>query len=130
MPPGLVLFVNGAIGVVLFMVGTARLVRFRLRRSAALAALPLLAAAVLSVYVFSEDSYRRSGISRWDAYRSPGGALGSMFVLSVALMAACAASLAYAGVRLRERVFRIAAISGGLSSLLLLTPTIIGFSSN
>ena len=48
---------------------------------------------MLTAYVFGEDSYRGNGISRWDAYRSPGGALGPMFVLSVALLAGCAALL-------------------------------------
>jgi hypothetical protein len=92
--------------------------------------LPLSAAAVLSLYVFGEDSYRHSGISRWDAYRSPGGALGSMFVLSVALMASGGAALAYTSVRGRRRVFRAAAVTSGLVSLILVTATIIGFSSN
>jgi len=100
------------------------------RRSVTLASLPLLIAAVLSVYVFGEDSYRGNGISRWDAYRSPGGALGSMFVLSVALMAVCAAGLVYAGLGAKERLFRVAAFAGGLTSLILLTATIIGFTAN
>ena len=41
----------------------------------ALAALPLVNAVLVTVYVFGEDSYR-GNISRWDTYRSPGGALG------------------------------------------------------
>lgn len=123
--------VNGAIGAALVAIGgNSRLVRFPPRRSAAVATLPLLAAAVLGVYVFGEDSYRRSGISRWDAYRSPGGALGGMFVISIVLMLACAAALVFAGMRVRERLFRIAALAGGLGALILLTATIIGFGSN
>ncbi len=82
MPPGLVVLANAAAGVMLVAAAcSSRLFRLLSRRSAALAALPLLIATLLSVYVFGEDSYRRNGISRWDAYRSPGGALGSMFVL-------------------------------------------------
>ncbi len=131
MPAGLVLLVNGAIGVALIAIAAvSRFVHVQSRSSAALAAVPLLAAALLSIYVFGEDSYRRNGISRWDAYRSPGGALGSMFVLSVVLMAACAVALAYAGLAVRERVFRFAALAGGLTSLILLTATIFGFSAN
>jgi integral membrane sensor domain MASE1 len=129
MTPGLVLVANGVIGVALVGAGGVdRLVR--IRRSALLACLPLAAAGVLILYVFGEDSYRRNGTSRWDAYRSPGGALGSMFVLSVALLVACGAALAYAGVQGRERVFRVAAVTSGLASLILVTATVIGFSSN
>ena len=131
MPPGFVLLANLAVGVLLVAVaGTSRLARRLVRRSVTLASLPLLLAAVLSVYVFGEDSYRGNGISRWDAYRSPGGALGSMFVLSVALMAVCAAGLVYAGLGAKERLFRVAAFAGGLTSLILLTATIIGFTAN
>ena len=80
--------------------------------------------------VFGEDSYRDDGTSRWDAYRSPGGALGAMFVLSIALMVSGAALLAYSGLRNRTRVFRTTAFTCGLASLLVVTPTIIGFSTN
>ena len=62
-----------------------------------LALLPLLAAALLAAYVFGEDSYRDNGTSRWDAYRSPGGALGPMFVLSLGLMTLSAALLTFQG---------------------------------
>ena len=82
------------------------------------------------MYVFGEDSYRRNGISRWDAYRSPGGALGPMFVLSVALMVGCAALLVYAGLQGSDRLLRVTALVGGLTSSVLLTATIIGFSVN
>ncbi|MEP6893693.1 MAG: hypothetical protein ABI927_07930 [Gaiellaceae bacterium] len=85
---------------------------------------------MLSVYVFGEDSYRHNGISRWDAYTSPGGALGFMFVLSVSLMALCAAALVYAGLVGRERLFQVTALAGGLTSLTLITVTLIGFNSN
>ena len=107
-----------------------RLVHLLSRRSVALAALPLLSAVLLTVYVFGEDSYRRNGISRWEAYRSPGGALGPMFVLSVALMVGCAALLFYSGLRGRDHLLRATAFLGGLTSLVLLTATTIGFSLN
>ena len=52
------------------------------------------------------------------------------FVLSVALMAVCAAVLFYAGLRGRDRLRRVTAFAGGLASLGLLTATIIGFNNN
>jgi hypothetical protein len=129
--PGLVLVVNLSTAVVLLTVaGNRRLVRSLSRRSAALAALPLLTAIVLTVYVFGEDSYRGNGISRWEAYASPAGALASMFVLSIALMAACAALLLYVGLQGRESALRLTALAGGLTCLVLLTATILGFSLN
>jgi hypothetical protein len=63
-------------------------------------------------------------------YRSPGGELGPMYVLSVALMAGCAALLLYAGLRNRHRLFRVSAFVGGLTALALVTPTILGFTLN
>ncbi len=122
---------NLSVGLLLVAV-TARgqLARGHPQGAAALAALPLLAGAVLTAYVFGEDSYRGNGISRWDAYRSPGGALGPMFVLSVGLMAVSAFLLAYAGLRGRNRLFRWTALAAGITALLLLTTTTLGFSLN
>jgi hypothetical protein len=131
MQPAVVLFANAAAGVVLVVIaGASRLIRFPLRRAVALAVMPLLIATLLSVYVFGEDSYRGTGVSRWNAYRSPGGALGPMFVLSVALLVLCTAALAYACLGGKERLFGIAALGGGLTSLILVTATIIGFTAN
>lgn len=130
-PAELVLLANFLVALALLAVATSyRLVRLLSRHSVALAALPLLTAVLITVYVFGEDSYRGNGISRWDAYRSPGGALGSMFVLCVALMGGCAALLLYAGLRGRDRLLRVTAFAGGLTSLVLLTATIIGFTVN
>ena len=98
-------------------------------RAAWLPALPLLDAALLAVYVFGEDTYR-GDISRWDAYRSPGGALGAMFVLSLVLLAGCVAVLAFAAVRDRARLFRLTALAGAAGGIFLVVPTIIGFSTN
>jgi len=126
-----VLVANFLVAVALLVIATSdRLVRSLSRYSVALAAVPLLAAVLVAVYVFGEDSYRGNGSSRWDAYRSPGGALGPMFVLSVVLMTACAALLLYAGLRGRNRLLRVTAAAGGLTSLMLLTATIVGFSLN
>jgi hypothetical protein len=114
----------------LVIAGNRRLLHVLARRSAALAALPLVTAVLLIVYVFGEDSYRGNGISRWNAYRSPGGALGPMFVASIALMVVCAALLVYAGLRGRGRLLRLTAFVGGLASLVLVTAAVIGFTSN
>ena len=130
-PAGLLILVDFLVGMALLAVAASdRLVHFLSRCSVALAALPLLSAVLLTVYVFGEDSYRRNGISRWEAYRSPGGALGPMFVLSVALMLGCAALLFYSGLRGRDRLLRATAFVGGLASLVLLTATTLGFSLN
>ena len=80
--------------------------------------------------MFGEDSYRGNGISRWDAYRSPGGALGPMFVLSIGLMIVYAALLIYAGLRGHNRLLRVTALAAGITALFLLTPTYLGFSLN
>lgn len=131
MPTELVLLANFLVASALLAVATNySFVRLLSRRSAALAALPLLTAILVTVYVFGEDSYRGNGISRWEAYRSPGGALGPMFVLSVGLMAGCAALLFYAGLRGRDRLLRATAFAGGLTSLVLVTATIAGFTLN
>jgi hypothetical protein len=130
-PPSTVVLVN--LVVVLLLVAVAcmgRLTRGPGRWSALVAALPLVTAGVLTAYVFGEDSYRGNGISRWDAYRSPGGALGPMFVLSVGLMVVSAALLAYAGLRGRRPLLRLTALAAAITALLLVTPTAIGFNLN
>jgi len=130
-PASVVLLASFLIGASLLVVAThARLAGFLSRGSVVLAALPLSAAVLLAIYVFGEDSYRANGTSRWEAYRSPGGALGPMFVLSVALMTLCAALLVYAGMRRRERLFRLTACACGITSMLLLPATTMGFSLN
>jgi hypothetical protein len=130
-PPGLVLLANFLVALVL-LAAAVSYSRARLfsRHSVVLAALPLVTAVLVTLYVFGDDSYRGNGISRWDAYRSPGGALGPMYVLSVALMAGCAALLLYAGLRNRHPLFRVSAFVGGLTTLALVTPTILGFTLN
>ena len=131
MPTELVLLANFLVAFALLaVVASDRLLRLLSHRSITLAALPLVTAVLVTVYVFGEDSYRGNGISRWEAYRSPGGALGPMFVLSVGLMAGCAALLFYAGLRGRDRLLRGTALAGGLISLTLVTATIAGFTLN
>jgi uncharacterized membrane protein YdcZ (DUF606 family) len=131
MAPELVLLITILVaGALLAVTFDDRLRRLLSRRYVILAALPLLTAALLTAYVFGEDSYRGNGISRWDAYRSPGGALGPMFVLSILLLAACAGVLLFAAVRKRARLLRAAALGGAVTSLALVMPTIFGFTLN
>jgi len=131
LPTGVVLAANAAAGAILLAAGVASsFVTRRSRLAAAFAVLPLLIAMLLSVYIFGEDAYRDHGISRWHAYRSPGGALGEMFVLCLALMGSYAVVLAYAGLRRNARLYGIVAVMCGLTALGLVTATIIGFSTN
>lgn len=125
-----VLLASFGVAAALLVVAGSRLPDGLARNRAALAALPLVTALLLVLYVFGEDSYRGNGISRWDAYRSPGGALGPMFVLSVALLCACAGLLLYAGLRGRARLLRASALGGAVVSATLVTATILGFTLN
>jgi hypothetical protein len=130
LPTGVVLAANAAAGAILVAAGLSSRVVGRPHLAVSLAALPLVIATLLSVYVFGEDTYRDHGISRWHAYRSPGGALGEMFVLCLALMGAYAGVLACAGLRSNARLCGIVAVMCGLTSLGLVTATIVGFSAN
>jgi hypothetical protein len=99
-------------------------------RTLLLPVLPLVSVVLLVVFVFGEDSYRGNGISRWDAYRSPGGALEPMFFATVALMTLAAGSIVLAVVRRQDRMMRAAALGAAAAALLLGIPTVIGFSGN
>jgi hypothetical protein len=126
-----ILFANLVIGALLAVAAIVPVVAVLGRLAAGAAALPLLNAALLSTYVFGEDDYRDTGISRWDAYRSPsGGGLGELFVACIALMVAVAIVLTYAAVGGRDRLFRGTAILGALVSAILGTATYIGFTAN
>lgn len=119
------LVVAGAMGL-----GAMLSRRLRAPALAVLALLPVLDAIVVCLYVFGEDSYRDNGMSRWDAYRSPGGALRPMFVLSLVLLAAAAALLAVAALGRSRRLFGAVSLATALVCLFLVTPTILGFSLN
>jgi len=126
-----ILLVNTLVAILLVVVAGWKVRTPSLRRRwAIVAALPLLLAGLLVAYVFSEDTYRDNGISRWDAYRSPGGALTPMFVLSVGLMAVAAGLIVYAGLTARTGLLRATACGAGLVAFFLLGATIIGFSVN
>jgi hypothetical protein len=99
-------------------------------RTHLLLALPLASIALLLLFVFGEDSYRGNGISRWDAYRSPGGALEPMFFATVALMALAAGSMVVAVLQHRRRLIQASAQGAAVVALLLGIPTVIGFSAN
>ena len=130
-PPAIVLIVNLiTAAVLLLVVASNRLVLLLSRYAAGLALLLVLDAALLTAYVFGDDSYRDTGISRWDAYRSPGGALGPMFVASLILMVVAAGILIFAALRGKAHLIRSTALVAGVMCLFLVTPTIAGFSSN
>ena len=93
-------------------------------------ALTLGSVALLVAFVFGEDSYRGNGISRWDAYRSPGGALGPMFFVTVVLLTSCAGAMVVAVMRRRRRLLQVSAVGAAVVALLLGIPTAIGFSVN
>jgi hypothetical protein len=116
------------IAVAVLLVFAFGATRAALRRTAVAAV--LLNAGVLAAFVFGEDTYRDHGISRWDAYRSPGGALGFLFIASVAGLLLIAAVLAYAEVRRSPRLFRAGTLGGIACALFLVVPTVIGFSTN
>jgi hypothetical protein len=99
-------------------------------RTCFLAAVPLAYVALVFAYVFGEDSYRGNGISRWDAYRSPGGALEPMFWATVALMILAAGSTVLAIVQHRGRLTRASAIGAMAVAVFLGVPTLLGFSLN
>ena len=129
--PGFLLFVLYLLGpVALFGAGVYVLTVPTLgRRYLGFAILPLLFAAFLAAYVFGEDSYRGGGISRWDAYRSPGGELGELFVVTIAVLIGCSAALGYASLRDRRWMFAAWAFVTVLA-VPLAYATFIGFSSN
>src|SRR4051794_1726406 len=112
-----------------FALGAAASLRPR-RWSAAVALVPVALAALLVVYVAMEDTYRDDGTSRWQAYRSPGGALGPLFVASLTLLAVCAVALAGTGLTHRSRAYRLTALLGVLAVFLVVLPTVAGFSVN
>ena len=99
-------------------------------RTCLLLAVPLAYVALLFAYVLGEDSYRGNGISRWDAYRSPGGALEPMFWATVALMVLAVGSMVLAIAQRRGRLLRASAIGATAVALLLGVPTLMGFSLN
>jgi hypothetical protein len=130
MPPMVVDLWNLATAAVLFASGS-RLVTARLHRRWMVASLMILVdAALLVVYVFGEDSYRGNGVSRWDAYRSPGGALGPMFVVSIGVLVGSGAVLSVAGSRGATPTYRPIALASALFTLLFVSATIFGFGVN
>jgi hypothetical protein len=87
--------------------------------------IPVVALVTLGLflaYVFGEDAYRDNGISRWDAYRSPGGGLEPLFWLTVGarVVAAAAALLG------RRRPATVACVVSSLAGI----AAVIGFSAN
>jgi hypothetical protein len=130
-PPFPVLLVNFLLALTLMAVGARRFLAGGVGRGAiALAFLPLIDAVLLLAFVFGEDIYRDNGISRWDAYRSPGGALGPVLVLTLVLLTVSWVLLVYSGLRARGRLFASTAVVSGTLALFFVTGAIIGFSAN
>jgi hypothetical protein len=129
--PGLLLFVLFLLGpVALLGAGAYALTVPALRRRwLGFAAVPFLFAAFLAAYVFGEDSYRGDDISRWDAYRSPGGELDELFFFTILVLLGCGAVLGYASVRGRRWMFSTWAFVTVLA-VPLVYATFIGFSTN
>jgi hypothetical protein len=98
--------------------------------SSAAALIPAGLGALLVLYVTMEDTYRDNGTSRWDAYRSPGGALGLLFGASLVLLGACAVALVVTAVSRSPRAYRVTALLGALAVVLVVLPTVAGFSLN
>jgi hypothetical protein len=119
----------GASFAAALLLGAAAVVPPR-RWSAAAALAPVGLAVLLVLYVAGDDTYRDDGTSRWDAYRSPGGALGSLFVASLVLLGCCAVALAATALSRRPRAYRLTALFGALAVVLVVVPTIAGFSLN
>jgi hypothetical protein len=119
----------GASFAAALLLGLAAVVRPR-RWSAAAALIPTALAVLLVLYVIGDDTYRDNGTSRWDAYRSPGGALGPLFVASLVLLGLCAVVLAGTALARRPRAYRLTALLGALAVVLVVVPTVAGFSLN
>jgi hypothetical protein len=119
----------GASFAAALLLGVAAVVPPR-RWSAAAAVVPVALAVLLVLYVIGEDTYRDDGTSRWDAYRSPGGALGPLFAASLVLLGCCALALAGTALSRRPRAYRLTALLGALAVVLLVVPTVAGFSLN
>jgi hypothetical protein len=100
------------------------------RWSAAAALVPVGLAVLLVLYVAGDDTYRADGTSRWEAYRSPGGALGPLFAASLVLLGGCAVALVATALSRRPRAYRLTALLGALAIVLVVLPTIAGFSLN
>mgnify|MGYP006315691637 CR=1 FL=1 len=130
--PSFLVFVVCLLGpVALLGAGAYALTVPRLGRwSRAFTILPLLFATLLAAYVFGEDSYRGNGISRWDAYRSPGDDLGVLFVVTMLALIGCSGALGYAALRDRRWQFASWAFVTVSGAMLLMFATFIGFSNN
>jgi cell division protein FtsW (lipid II flippase) len=127
-PPLVVIVANVVVALCLFLL--RRVEPDWRARTLLLVALPLASVALLVVFVFGEDSYRGNGISRWDAYPSPDGALEPLFFATVALMTLAAGFMMLAVVQHRSRLLRASTLVAAVGALLLGIPTVIGFSTN
>ena len=122
---------NLIIGALLLLAGAFLPERHLLAGAgAALILLPLADLVFLVDYVFSEDSYRGGGISRWDAYTTGSTASASLFVISAVVLVAGSALIAAAVFKRQTRRIRVATIATGLACIFLVTATVIAFAVN
>ena len=129
MEPIHLIAVNG-VGVVVLVAGAVLPTRAtRTHRLAALALVPAAAAVAMVAFVLSEDDYRDNGTSRWDAYRSPGGELGEVFVGCVAAAVVAAVLIAYGASR-RPPQFTKAALLAAAFVLFAFIPITVQLSAN
>jgi hypothetical protein len=128
-PPIVVIVANAVVALCPFLLRRVGEPVWR-ARTVLLPALPLASVVLLVAFVFGEDRYRGNGISRWDAYRSPGGALEPLFFATVALITLAAGVMIVAVVQHKARLLRASTLGAAAVALLLGIPTVIGFSSN
>ena len=128
-PPVVLFAATVLVALCVFLVPRAGAPEWKLR-TRLLPAVPLVYVALLIAYVFGEDSYRGNGISRWDAYRSPGGALEPIFFATVALMVLAGAFMFLATARQDRRLMRASTVGATGVAVFLGIPTVMGFSLN
>ena len=80
-------------------------------------------------FVLGEDDYRHNGTTRWAAYRSPGGALGEVFVATVAVAVLAGVLIAVGALSGKAPMTRGALILAA-AGLLVFVPLTVEFSAN
>lgn len=129
MPPVVLFAATVLVALCVFLVPRVGASEWKVR-ARLLPVVPLVYVVLLVAYVFGEDSYRGNGISRWDAYRSPGGALEPMFFATVALMILAGGFMILAAARQQGGLMRASTLGATVVAVFLGIPTVMGFSLN
>ena len=129
MPPVVLFAATVLVALCVFLVPRVGEAEWRVR-TRLLPVVPLVYVALLFAYVFGEDSYRGNGISRWDAYRNPGGALEPMFLATVTLMVLAGGFMILAAARQQGGLMRASTVGATVVAVFLGIPTVMGFSLN